>query len=133
MSLIKYPKNNRFFNDILNSDRVICVMFAKKDCEACDGILPLIEDLSEKCKKVCFVYIDVDHGTFKNHPNALDLKIYPTFKIYKNRQLSSKVVGASFKKVCENIDKLSHGRGIIVDVALTEYYNKSRCKNCKNC
>ena len=112
MSKVKYPKSIREYNAIRNSDRVICVMFAKKDHESSDGILCLIDGLSTQCKKICFVYVDLDHGTFSKHPEALDVKVVPTFKIYKNRNLSSKVLGSNKAKVYENVIKLAYDKNL---------------------
>lgn len=105
------PRNVDHYNELRNSDRVVAVVFIKDDCPACDNAKPDFILLSLKYPKVLFICINTSHPKFSILPDAKDIKTYPTFKIYKNRQLASKVVGGLVSKADENICKLSYDRG----------------------
>ena len=103
---IVYPRNLPQYEELLRKEnRLVVVMFTKNDCGSCDNILPHVQYLSNICPKVLFIVINT--GLPKFASLAKDIKVFPTFKFYKNRQLAATVVGAFQQKLDENVEKLS--------------------------
>lgn len=123
MSKVVSPRNVPQYEQLRTANRVICVLFRKDD-----EFLPEFAQLSIQFPKVLFIDIDMNNPKWQTLADAKGIKTFSTVKIYKDRELASTVVRASHEKVCENVRKLTHGRGVTIDKPYGEYYEK--CVRC---
>lgn len=74
-------------------------------CGPCKIILPKLVALSEKYTDVVFLKLDCNQHN-KALAKELGVKVVPTFKLLKNREIVAEVKGAKYDDLLQNIEKL---------------------------
>jgi len=83
-----------FINEVINSDRVVCVNFFAEWCGPCRYIAPIIVEIAgtEDMQNIKFVSIDVDNA--RNLAKKLGITSIPTLIIFNHGQETGRLIGA---------------------------------------
>ena len=100
---MNYPKSIRAYEAYRKHNKILVVMFVNDACD-CATVLSDMETLANADTRASFVYISVDK--FTTLQDAKGLTKFPTFKIYKNKQLTSTIVRAH-DRVATTVEKLA--------------------------
>ena len=104
--MIAIPRNVKDYESLKRSGRPIGIMFVKNDCTPCDAILPHTQALALLNPRLLFVLVNVDKPQFTNLQDVKDIKTYPTYKFFRDKTLTAKVIGANELKLNETVNKL---------------------------
>jgi len=100
------PRNVKDYDSLKQTGRPVCIMYVKNDCAPCTAILPHVQGLSLNNTRMLFALVNVDKPQFTNLQDAKDIKVYPTFKFFKDKVLIAKVVRANELKLNEEVEKI---------------------------
>ncbi|KAI9794868.1 MAG: hypothetical protein M1816_002997 [Peltula sp. TS41687] len=96
------------FNSLLSSSKIVVTDFYAEWCGPCHQIAPLYKELSSRLSRpnvITFTKVDVDKQ--KAIARTYEITAMPTFVIFKNAQVVSKVVGADRNMLSSAIKKLA--------------------------
>jgi len=91
--------NEEFKEIINNSHKIVVVDFYAPWCMPCLMISPIIDELSEKIKKVKFVKMDIDEN--RELATNLNVSSIPCLIIFKNGKEADRIIGAQPQEVIE--------------------------------
>lgn len=91
------------FHEEIGKPRVTVVDFFATWCGPCKAIAPKIVEFSDTYKDVYFCKVDVDQ--LPAVAEKMEVSAMPTFKLFKNGEEISKVVGANPRALEELIKK----------------------------
>ncbi|MCO5574105.1 hypothetical protein L7F22_027883 [Adiantum nelumboides] len=78
--------------------------YSKRRCGPCKIMYPKIVELSQKHADVVFLKLDCNQEN-KALAKQLGVKVVPTFKLFRNRQVIAEVKGAKFDELVQSIDE----------------------------
>ncbi|KAI9885426.1 MAG: Aminopeptidase 2 mitochondrial [Watsoniomyces obsoletus] len=96
------------FTTLLSSSRIVVTDFHATWCAPCHQIAPLYEQLSARLSRpnqITFTKVDVDQQ--KEIARAYEISAMPTFMIFKNGNVVSKILGADPGKLSKAIQQLA--------------------------
>ncbi len=94
--------DDKFQEDVLNSDKLVLVDFWAEWCTPCQMLGPIIEELAEELKdKVVVGKLNVD----ENRETAMKYQVMsiPTVLLFKNGEIVKQFVGVQPKQVYQSV------------------------------
>jgi len=92
MSLEKLNAD-QFEKSIYDNEEQCLVMFSRKTCHVCQGVVPILEDMQQQYKdKFGFYYVDVEDN--KDLFQRFSLKGVPQILFFKEGEFQGKLAGA---------------------------------------
>ncbi|KAM9206507.1 thioredoxin domain-containing protein 8 [Dugong dugon] len=84
--------------------KLVVVEFSAKWCGPCKRMCPLIQAMSRQYQNVMFANVDVDDS--QDLAQTCNIKIIPTFQMFKKAQKIFEMCGADAKKLEMKIQEL---------------------------
>ncbi|WP_434510644.1 thioredoxin family protein [Desulfitobacterium sp. AusDCA] len=95
---------NRFEETIYDKGEACLVIFSRKTCHVCQGVVPILEEMQPKYEgKFGFYHVDVEED--KNLFQRFSLKGVPQILFFKDGEYQGKLAGAVEEEQIE--DKIS--------------------------
>lgn len=83
----------QFEEVIYNNEEQCLVIFSRKTCHVCQGVIPILEDLQQQYEgKFGFYYVDVEED--KDLFQKFSLKGVPQILFFKESEYQGKLAGA---------------------------------------
>lgn len=98
--MIKKITDSNFTSEVLHSDKPVLVDFFASWCVPCRSMHPLMEELSTEDS---FLVAEVDIDEAPELADRYSVLSVPTFLIFKNGELSNRLVGTQSR---QNLTKL---------------------------
>ncbi|TGE34365.1 thioredoxin family protein [Desulfosporosinus sp. Sb-LF] len=85
---------NQFEKAIYSDEEQCLVIFSRKTCHVCQGVVPILEDIQQQYKgKFGFYYVDVEDD--KDLFQRFSLKGVPQILFFKEGEYQGKLAGAT--------------------------------------
>ncbi|WP_425804249.1 thioredoxin family protein [Desulfitobacterium sp. Sab5] len=95
---------DQFEKAIYDSQEQCLVIFSRKTCHVCQGVVPVLEDLQQQYKgKFGFYYVDVEED--KDLFQRFSLKGVPQILFFKDGEYQGKMAGAAEEE--QVVDKIT--------------------------
>jgi thioredoxin 1 len=92
--------NDKNFENVLNSDKLIVTDFYAEWCMPCKMVAPILEELSKEYSEVEFYKCNVDDSPETANKNGI--RNIPAVFFFKDKKLIDKQIGAVSKSTFEN-------------------------------
>lgn len=101
------PLNSNSFEEVIYDNGEPClVIFSRKTCHVCEGVVPILEEMQPKYEgKFGFYYVDVEEQ--KSLFQRFSLKGVPQILFFKDGEYQGKLAGAvDDEKVSDKITEV---------------------------
>lgn len=103
MGLPELDDKNSFDSALKDAEGLVVVDFYADWCGPCKRIAPQLEKLASEKTSVEFYKVNVDVNT--DVTSEQEISAMPTFLFFKDQKRVHEVVGASFDKIVEGVEK----------------------------
>ena len=98
-------ENEDQWNKLYNSDQKLVLDFTATWCNPCKMIKPIIKALSEKCKNLTFVNIDVDK--FEEIASDRNISCMPTVQLLHKKVTKNTVEGLNIESIINLVNEFN--------------------------
>lgn len=92
------------YNDIINKNDKVIVVFSAGFCKPCKDIYPYIEELAEQNTNIVFIKVDIEEGCDISEQN--NIQSIPHFKFFKSSNELISFSGANKQSLQDSIKRL---------------------------
>jgi thioredoxin 1 len=90
-----------FIKNVEESKGLVFVDFFAQWCGPCKRFAPKLEQISNQHPKIVFYSLDVDVQDLSSVVSKYEISAMPTFILFKDGRLSSKIVGVDETKIAQ--------------------------------
>ena len=101
---VLFVNNLQEFNNIIQNDQYVAVMFSAGFCNPCKDIFPFICEQAEKNTDIKFIKIDIEDGC--DISDIYNIQSIPHFKFFKNNSELVSFSGANKQFIKDSIEKI---------------------------
>lgn len=96
-----------FVKNVEESKGLVFVDFYAQWCGPCKRFAPKLEQISNHHPNVVFYSLDVDLPELSSVVSKYEISAMPTFLLFKNGCVTSKIVGADEQKITQLLNRFS--------------------------
>jgi thioredoxin 1 len=101
---VLFVNNLQEFNNIIQNDQYVAVMFSAGFCNPCRDIFPFICEQAEKNTDIKFIKVDIQEGC--DISDIYNIQSIPHFKFFKNNSELVSFSGANKQFIKDSIEKI---------------------------
>ena len=101
---VLFVNNLQEFNNIIQNDQYVAVMFSAGFCNPCKDIFPFICEQAEKNTDIKFIKVDIQEGC--DISDIYNIQSIPHFRFFKNNSELISFSGSNKQFIKDSIEKI---------------------------